>query len=63
MSCNKCTNPTCPLSLQKNGMFECPEENCEGTMVLDNTLAPRYKVKEIKYNIFLIIYDEKMKYI
>jgi len=44
MGCNKCTNPNCPLSLQKNGMFECFEENCDGTMVLDNTLAPRYKV-------------------
>ncbi|ORX86072.1 prokaryotic type I DNA topoisomerase, partial [Anaeromyces robustus] len=44
VSCNKCTNPNCQLSLQKNGMFECPEDNCEGTMVLDNTLAPRYKI-------------------
>jgi len=48
MSCNKCTNPNCQLSLQKNGMFECLEENCDGTMVLDNTLAPRYKVKKKK---------------
>lgn len=44
MSCNLCPDPTCSQSLTRNAITECPEENCEGTLVLDATSSPRFKV-------------------
>jgi DNA topoisomerase-3 len=51
MSCDKCTHPTCPTSLVFNGVCPCPGEDdsddtpgCEGTMVLDSTSHPNWKL-------------------
>ncbi|XP_063228567.1 DNA topoisomerase 3-beta-1 [Bacillus rossius redtenbacheri] len=43
MGCNMCTHPTCPHSLNSNGVSSCPE--CEaGVLVLDPASGPKWKL-------------------
>ncbi|KAK9679112.1 hypothetical protein K7432_016409, partial [Basidiobolus ranarum] len=44
MGCNHCPHPTCPHSLTVNAIISCPDEICQGVMVLDGTSAPRWKL-------------------
>ena len=47
--CNSCTHPTCPHSLNVNGISSCVE--CEfGVLVLDPSAAPKWKVGCNRYN-------------
>ncbi|KAG1312970.1 hypothetical protein G6F64_002610 [Rhizopus arrhizus] len=56
MSCNHCPHPTCPHSMVTNAICPCPEsENeadpCKGSLILDATSAPRWKLSCNECNI------------
>ncbi|KAI9485417.1 MAG: DNA topoisomerase [Benjaminiella poitrasii] len=49
MACNHCPHPACPHSMVTNAVCPCPEsENetdpCKGSLILDATSAPRWKL-------------------
>eukprot|EP00743_Colponemidia_sp_Colp-15_P005401 GILK01005805.1.p1 GENE.GILK01005805.1~~GILK01005805.1.p1 ORF type:complete len:853 (+),score=115.47 GILK01005805.1:50-2608(+) len=48
MGCNECTHPTCKHSLTKNGVTPCVE--CSGTLVLDASSGPKWKLDCNKCN-------------
>ncbi|KAI8060150.1 DNA topoisomerase [Gongronella butleri] len=48
MGCNHCPHPTCTHSMVKNAVCPCPESEgetqCAGSLILDATSAPRWKL-------------------
>ncbi|ORX62280.1 prokaryotic type I DNA topoisomerase [Hesseltinella vesiculosa] len=50
MGCNHCPHPTCTHSMVKNAVCPCPEaeaeddKKCAGSLILDATSAPRWKL-------------------
>ncbi|KAI8341296.1 DNA topoisomerase [Chlamydoabsidia padenii] len=49
MACNHCPHPTCGHSMVKNAVCPCPESErpedpCPGSLILDATSAPRWKL-------------------
>jgi DNA topoisomerase-3 len=42
MPCSACPHSTCPLAVGQTMLFACHE--CDGSMILDSTAAPRFKV-------------------
>ncbi|KAI9209300.1 DNA topoisomerase 3-beta-1-like protein [Polychytrium aggregatum] len=51
MGCNACVHPTCRHSLTTTAITSCPDEGCNGVLVLDATSAPRWKMGCNKCNI------------
>ncbi|KAI8089922.1 DNA topoisomerase [Halteromyces radiatus] len=56
MACNHCPHPTCTHSMVKNAVCSCPESErpedpCPGSLVLDATSAPRWKLSCNECNI------------
>ncbi|CEG78805.1 Putative DNA topoisomerase [Rhizopus microsporus] len=56
MSCNHCPHPTCPHSMVTNAICPCPESEkedfpCKGSLILDATSAPRWKLSCNECNI------------
>lgn len=56
MACNHCPHPTCPHSMVTNAVCPCPEseneqEPCKGSLILDATSAPRWKLSCNECNI------------
>ncbi|KAI8330027.1 DNA topoisomerase [Blakeslea trispora] len=56
MACNHCPHPTCQHSMVTNAVCPCPEnENekdpCQGSLILDATSAPRWKLSCNECNI------------
>lgn len=53
--CNSCTHPTCPYSLNSNGICNC--SNCEfGVLVLDPSSGPKWKIGCNRLEFFLGLY-------
>lgn len=44
MGCNKCPQSNCSQSMIHNAINSCYEETCSGTLILDSTSAPRWKL-------------------
>ncbi|GAA5817347.1 hypothetical protein MFLAVUS_010891 [Mucor flavus] len=56
MACNHCPHPTCQHSMVTNAVCPCPEaeneqEPCKGSLILDATSAPRWKLSCNECNI------------
>jgi DNA topoisomerase-3 len=56
MACNHCPHPTCAHSMVTNAVCPCPEadnetEPCKGSLILDATSAPRWKLSCNECNI------------
>ncbi|CAO0801488.1 unnamed protein product [Mucor circinelloides] len=56
MACNHCPHPTCPHSMVTNAVCPCPENEsetdpCKGSLILDATSAPRWKLSCNECNI------------
>uniref|UniRef100_A0A1B6MUV9 DNA topoisomerase n=1 Tax=Graphocephala atropunctata TaxID=36148 RepID=A0A1B6MUV9_9HEMI len=58
--CNSCTHPTCPHSLNSNGLSSCVE--CEGgVLVLDPASAPRWKLGCNRCDVIIHLFDDAAK--
>uniref|UniRef100_A0A1B6EGG0 DNA topoisomerase n=1 Tax=Clastoptera arizonana TaxID=38151 RepID=A0A1B6EGG0_9HEMI len=58
--CNSCTHPTCPHSLNSNGLSACVE--CDnGVLVLDPATAPKWKLGCNKCDVIIHIFDDASK--
>jgi DNA topoisomerase-3 len=44
MGCNKCPHVECMHSMTQNAITKCPTESCSGSLILDATSAPRWKM-------------------
>jgi DNA topoisomerase-3 len=44
MGCNRCPQSDCIQSMTNNAINSCYEESCSGTLILDSTSAPRWKL-------------------
>lgn len=69
MACNHCPHPTCPHSMVTNAVCPCPEteseiDPCKGSLILDATSAPRWKLSCNECNIVSSFVDTiKSKFI
>lgn len=69
MACNHCPHPTCQHSMVTNAVCPCPEaeneqEPCKGSLILDATSAPRWKLSCNECNIVSSFIDTvKRKFI
>lgn len=58
--CNSCTHPTCPHSLNSNGICNCMD--CEfGVLVLDPSSAPKWKMGCNRCDIIIHLFDDAQK--
>ena len=60
MGCNQCTHPTCPHSEESLGISECAE--CDsGTLVLDASSAPKWKLACNKCNVVIHVFEDAFR--
>lgn len=60
MGCNQCTHPTCAHSEESLGVADCSE--CEnGSLVLDPTSGPKWKLACNKCNLVVHVFDDATK--
>lgn len=58
--CNSCTHPTCPHSLNSNGVSSCVE--CEGgVLVLDPASAPKWKLGCNRCDVIIHLFEDAAK--
>lgn len=58
--CNSCTHPTCPYSLNTNGVCSC--SNCEfGVLVLDQSSGPKWKIGCNRCDTIINLFDDAQK--
>lgn len=58
--CNQCLHPTCPEGLNMNGIASCFQ--CEdGTLVLDPSSRPKWKVECNKCDVILFLFENANK--
>jgi DNA topoisomerase-3 len=50
MSCNLCPKDDCPHSMKFNWVSLCPADGCTGSLVLDATSAPHWKVLLLNFS-------------
>lgn len=60
MGCNECTHPTCPHALEQTGVSNCLE--CDnGTLVLDPTSAPKWRMCCNRCNVVINMFENAHK--
>lgn len=60
MGCNQCTHPSCPNSLNSNGICSCVE--CDGgVLVLDPASGPKWKLGCNRCDVIIHLFDEAHK--
>ncbi|XP_054712265.1 DNA topoisomerase 3-beta-1-like isoform X2 [Uloborus diversus] len=58
--CNSCTHPTCPYSLNSNGVSNC--SNCEGgVLVLDPGSGPKWKLSCNRCDTIVRLFEDAVK--
>lgn len=58
--CNSCTHPTCPYSLNSNGICNC--SNCDfGVLVLDPSSGPKWKIGCNRCDTIINLFDDAQK--
>ncbi|KAJ3659335.1 hypothetical protein Zmor_011025 [Zophobas morio] len=58
--CNSCSHPTCPYSLNTNGVCSCVE--CEsGVLVLDPSSGPKWKLGCTRCDTIVCLFDDAQK--
>ena len=60
MGCNACTHPTCPQSVEAQGVADCTE--CEsGTLTLDTSSGPKWKMACNKCNVVIALFEDAFR--
>lgn len=58
--CNNCSHPTCPYSLNSNGVSSCVE--CDyGILVLDPSSAPKWKLVCNRCDVIINLFEDAQK--
>lgn len=60
MGCNQCTHPTCSHSEVSLGIADCTECD-DGTLVLDPTSAPKWKLACNKCNLVVHVFEDAFR--
>lgn len=60
MGCNQCTHPSCPNSLNSNGICSCVE--CDGgVLVLDPASGPKWKLGCNRCDVIIHLFEDAHK--